>query len=64
MIPCKIFYNTRNGYSLQPKYFRSVAAALRDARQAEMAFSLFSTKNGELIKRGWYVGMPTIRRGI
>lgn len=55
MKDCYIIYNTRWGYCLQPHYFKSVSAAIRDAKKTKMAFRLFSTNGGKLLQKSWYV---------
>lgn len=52
---CYIIYNTRWGYCLRSHYFKSVSAAIRDAKQTQMAFRLFSINGGKLLQKGWYV---------
>ena len=54
MKPCKIIYNTRYGYIMQPISFNSIAAALRDAKETGMAFRIFV--NNKCVRRGWYGG--------
>ena len=52
MKQCQIYYNTKWGYVMHPKTFKSIAAALRDAKEEGMAFRIFV--NGKCVKSGWY----------
>lgn len=52
MKKCTILYNTKWGYVMQPITFPSIASAIRDAKERQMAFRIFI--NNQCIKRGWY----------
>ena len=52
MRQCCLILNTRRGYSLSPRHYKSVAAAERDAKNSGMAYRII-TSDGVIIKRGW-----------
>lgn len=51
-IKCKLVFNTRNGYCMQPIECKSIAEAIRIARDEEMAYRIFV--DGKCIKQGWF----------
>lgn len=51
--PCYIAFNTKWGYCMQPQYCKSIAEAIRCAKEEEMAFRIFDI-NGNFIRSGWY----------
>lgn len=50
--PCKIVFNTKWGYCMTPIECKSIAEAIRLAKEEEMAFRIFV--NGKCVKSGWY----------
>ena len=52
MKECTVICNTRWGYCMTPKKCKSIAEAIRYAKEMEMAFRIFV--NGKCIKSGWY----------
>lgn len=50
--PCTIIFNTRNGYTMQPIQCKSIAEAIRLAKEEGMAFRIFV--DGKCVKSGWY----------
>ena len=53
MKECVVIYNTKNGYCLTERKFRSIKEAIEDTKEVGMAYRLFV--DGKLRKRGWYV---------
>lgn len=49
---CEIIFNTKWGYCMSPVKCRSVADALKTAKENGMAFRIFA--RGKLIKSGRY----------
>lgn len=52
MKECTVICNTRWVYCMTPKKCKSIAEAIRYAKEMEMAFRIFV--NGKCIKSGWY----------
>ena len=52
MKECTVICNTRWGYCMTPKKCKSIAEAIRYAKEMEMAFRIFV--NGKCIKSSWY----------
>ena len=50
--PCKIIFNTKWGYCMTPVKCKSIAEAIRLAKETQMAYRIFC--GGKCIKRGWY----------
>ena len=48
---CTIILNTRWGYCMQPVKCKSIAEAIRYAKEMEMAYRIFI--DGKLVKKGW-----------
>lgn len=49
---CKIIFNTKWGYCMQPVECESIAEAIRLAKEREMAFRIFV--DSKCVKAGWY----------
>ena len=52
MKQCQIYYNTKWGYVMRPVSFPSIASAIRDAKERQMAFRIFV--GNECVRRGWF----------
>lgn len=50
---CTLLLNTRNGYVLQPIECKSIAEAMREARESELAYRIVI--DGKVVKSGWIV---------
>lgn len=50
--PCKIIFNTKWGYCMTPTDCKSIAEAIRLAKEVGMAFRIFI--DGKCVKSGWY----------
>ena len=50
-IECTVICNTRWGYCMQPVKCKSIADAIRYAKEMEMAYRIFV--NGKLVRKGW-----------
>ena len=53
MTSCTIVMNTKNGYCMRPIKCRSIAEAVRTAREYGLAYRIFV--NGVVVKSGWIV---------
>ena len=51
MKECTVIVNTRWGYCMEPKKCKSIAEAVKYAKEMEMAYRVFV--GGECVKRGW-----------
>lgn len=49
---CEIIFNTRWGYCMQHIKCKSIAEAIREAKEIGMAFRIFV--DGRCVKSGWY----------
>lgn len=49
---CEIIFNTKYGYCMQLIKCKSIAEAIRMAKEREMAFRIFV--NGKCVRTGWY----------
>lgn len=49
---CEIIFNTKYGYCMQLIKCKSIAEAIRIAKEREMAFRIFV--NGKCVRTGWY----------
>lgn len=51
MKKCTLICNTKIGYCLQPIECQSIAAAIRYAKELDLAYRIFI--DGKCVRRGW-----------